>query len=46
MDRSRSYVDYILLYNTERDYWQQSAGIVPRVGHAVTVFPDVSQLCP
>merc|ERR1711936_213662 len=44
---SESPLDSILLYNTDRDTWQPAGNIaVPRAGHAVAVFPDVSQLCP
>jgi len=46
-DSSGSRLDSILFYNTVRDTWQPAWNMtVHRNYHAVTVFPDVSQLCP
>jgi len=46
-DTSLSLLDSILSYNPLTDSWQSAGNMnVPRAGHTVAVFPDVSQLCP
>ena len=46
-DSSNLKLDSILSYEPDTDTWQEAGTMtVPRVDHAVAVFPDVSQLCP
>jgi len=46
-NRSASYLNSILSYEPDTDTWQEAGTMtLPRRYHAVTVFPDVSQLCP
>jgi len=46
-NRSASYLNSILSYEPDTDTWQEAGTMtVGRHGHAVAVFPDVSQLCP
>jgi len=46
-DSPYSPIDSILSYEADTDTWQKAGTMtVPRSGHAVAVFPDVSQLCP